>query len=133
MAVPPTPLGRVFGVPMTLRLALFALAFVPQGCAMSGMTMAQTNYLLDIAPNRRRATYVAFSSLLGFPLAWWPVAGAFIIGEARFALGFGIALLAAIGTVTLVTRLREPRAADLAASDNIEHDPPKEQATAAGG
>jgi MFS family permease len=132
--VPPVALGTWLGVPWTLRLVVFSLAFVPQGFAMSGMAMGQTNYLLDIAPNRRRATYLAFSSLVGLPLAWWPVAGALLIGQARFQLGFGVALLAAAGTVAMVLRLREPRAADLGTGEDL---PPEaasdEPVLAAGG
>lgn len=133
LVIPATPLGMWFGVPVTLRLAVFSLAFIPQGCAMSGMTMGQTNYLLDIAPNRRRATYVAFSSLVGFPLAWWPVAGALIIGGARYSLGFAVALLAAVATVVIVTRLREPRAEELAEADGSPILPACEHVSAAGG
>jgi len=122
--LPNVPLGTWVGVPFTLPLALFSLAFIPQGVAMSGLGMGQTNYLLDIAPNRRRATYVAFSSLIGFPLAWWPLAGALIIGEARFALGFAVALAATAASLLNACRLREPRAVD------PHHD---DRAAAAGG
>jgi MFS family permease len=131
LALPRVPLGTWVGVPFTLPLALFSLAFIPQGVAMSGLAMGQTNYLLDIAPNRRRATYVAFSSLIGFPLAWWPVAGALIIGEARFPLGFGIALAATVLSLLNACRLREPRAADLGLEAATV--PPEDRASAAGG
>jgi len=117
LAVPPVPLGTWFGVPFTLRLLVFSIAFIPLGFWVSGMAMGQTNYLLDIAPNRRRSTYLAFSSLVAFPLAWWPVGGALIIGESRFVLGFTVALAAAIGTFVTTVRLQEPRAAHLGLGD----------------
>jgi MFS family permease len=131
LMVPRVPLGTWLGVPFTLPLAVFTLAFIPQGFAMSGMNIGQTNYLLDLAPNRRRPTYVAFSQMLMFPLAWWPVAGALLIGHSRFALGFGVALVAAVGTLAMVVRLQEPRAADLGLEEGTdapdsrlgEHDP----------
>ena len=134
LAVPHTPLGTWFGVPFTLPLAVFSLAFIPQGFAMSGLAMGQTNYLLDIAPNRRRVTYLAFSSLVMFPLAWWPVAGALLIGESRFVLAFVVALLAAVASFTNAWRLREPRAAELGLREDVP--PPGEAgepASAAGG
>jgi MFS family permease len=134
LALPPLRLGAWSGVTFTLPLAVFSLAFIPQGFAMSGLAMGQTNYLLDIAPNRRRATYVAFSSLVMFPLAWWPVAGALIIGESRFVLAFAVALTAAIASFTNAWRLREPRAADLArAADDDRSARPEDHASAAGG
>ncbi|MGQ9731902.1 MAG: MFS transporter [Candidatus Zipacnadales bacterium] len=126
LAIPPTPLGTWFGVPFTLRLAVFALAFVPLGFSMSGTTMGQTNFLLDLAPSQRRPTYLAFSQLVMFPLAWWPVGGAFIIGDSRFAWGFGLAVVASVAACIVVAQLREPRAADLGIQTN-------DQAVAAGG
>ncbi len=111
--VPAVPLGRWLGVPMSLRLAVFSLAFVPLGFATAGQAMGQINFLLDIAPDRRRPTYLGFSYLVMFPLSWAPLLGALVIGESRFALGFAIATAAAIATVLTVLRLREPRADDL--------------------
>ena len=111
--VPDVPLGTWLGIPMTSRLALVVLAFVPMGCAKSGLAMGQTNFLLDIAPNRRRSTYLGYSFVLMAPLAWWPVIGALVIGKDRFALAFGLAAIAAATTVFLVSRLREPRAEEL--------------------
>ncbi|HJN15082.1 MAG TPA: hypothetical protein QGH10_06320, partial [Armatimonadota bacterium] len=112
--VPDVALGVWFGIPMTTRLLLLILAFVPMGCAKSGMAMGQTNFLLDIAPNRRRSTYLGYSFVLMAPLAWWPVVGALIIGNDRFGLAFALAACSAMVTVFLVSRLREPRAEDLA-------------------
>ena len=121
--IPDTPLGTLFGTAFTLRLAVFCLAFFPLGFTMSGQMMGQTNFLLDIAPNRRRPTYLAFSFLVGFPLAWCPAVAALVIGESRFALGFGLALIAAIATVVTTTRLREPRADELGLNGDAETGP----------
>jgi len=112
-AVPATPLGTWFGLPLTLRLAVFSLAFIPLGFAAPGQDIGQTNFLLDIAPERRRSTYLGFSYVVMLPLAWWPVVGALMIGHARFALAFAVGTLAAAATVLIVTRLGEPRAGDL--------------------
>jgi Major Facilitator Superfamily len=113
LAVPPVPLGTWFGLPMTLQLAVFSLAFIPLGSAGPGQDIGQTNFLLDIAPEQRRSTYLGFSYLLMLPLACWPVAGALVIGGSRFGLGFGVATAAAAAMLLTVTRLGEPRAGDL--------------------
>ncbi len=133
LAMPPTRLGTWFGVPFTLPLAVFSLAFIPQGFAMSGLAMGQTNYLLDIAPNRRRVTYLAFSSVVMLPLAWWPVVGALLIGESRFVLAFVVALLAALASFTNAWRLREPRAADLGLKAGLPPPLTAEQSSSAAG
>ncbi len=111
--VPATEIGTLFGVKFTYQLAVFTLAFIPLGFSMTGQMIGQLNFLLDIAPNRRRATYLAFSHLFRFPLAWWPVAGALLIGRTSFVFGFAIAIICSAVTLYLVTRLGEPRAQEL--------------------
>jgi MFS family permease len=133
LVVPATPLGSWSGIQVSLRLAVFSLAFVPLGFATTGQQMGQTNFLLDIAPDRRRPTYLGFSYLVMFPLSWAPVAGALVIGEARFALSFAIATVAAAATVLTVTRLREPRADDLGLNGNSNGSEADNRPLAAGG
>jgi len=132
LAVPPAPLGTWFGLPLTLRLAVFSLAFIPLGFAAPGQDIGQTNFLLDIAPERRRSAYLGFSYLVMLPLAWWPVVGALIIGTARFSLAFALGSLAAAAALLTVTRLDEPRADDLGLAEAPAPEPGLQSVPAGG-
>ena len=110
---PQTILGAtgptVLGMRLTWPLTLMALVFLPLGFSSSGSALGQTNYLLDIAPEGRRGTYLGASSGVTLPLAAMPVVGSLVIGSERFVLGFTLA--AGLGLAALVATfiLEEPR------------------------
>jgi MFS family permease len=90
--------------------AYFVAVFALVGAATGGLELGQSNYLLEVAPPRKRATYLGFQSTVGVPLAWAPLAAALLIGRSdRFMLGFALSLLAALVCLYNVLRLSEVR------------------------
>jgi len=115
---PQTILGStgvaVLGVHLTWPLALMALVFLPLGFATSGSALGQTNYLLDIAPEGRRGTYLGASSGVTLPLTAMPLVGALAIGTDRFTLGFALAAVLGLAAWIAAYVLEEPRVAQCA-------------------
>ena len=100
------PGGMVISLPAVFLAAVFALA----GAAMGGLELAQNNYLLEMAPPRKRSTYLGFLYTVGVPLAWAPFVASLLIGPGdRFMLGFGLSLLAALVCLHSILRLSEVR------------------------
>ena len=106
----PAP-GPSAGATLLSWRAVYLLGvFAVVGSAMSGEQLAQTSYLLEVAPARLLPTYLGFYYTAMFPLAWVPLLGALLIGGAeRYLLGFGLSLLMAIGMLVNVIKLREIR------------------------
>jgi len=112
-----------------LRIAVFALAFMASGALSHGLMTGGPTYLLEIAPEQVRPTYVGFNSALMMPVATLPVAaGAFAARfsyRALFALCIGFGLLARL----LIRRLGDPlpaaelvrRGIDLELDEAIPH------------
>ena len=93
-----------------LRGGYFLLVFVVAGLFLSSQFLGQTNYLLEISDGRTRPTYLGFYFSVLIPLAWMPLVGSLIIGNAgRYHLGFVLSLVAGIGLLINAIKLGEPR------------------------
>ncbi len=93
-----------------LRGGYFLLVFVVAGLFLSSQFLGQTNYLLEISDGRTRPTYLGFYFSVLIPLAWMPLVGSLIIGNAgRYHWGFVLSLVAGIGLLINAIKLGEPR------------------------
>lgn len=100
----------VIGLNVDLRVAYLVAVFAVVGMTTGGRELGQSIYLLEVAPARKRATYLGFMSTVMLPLAWAPLLASLLIGRAdRFMLGFGLSLAAALICLYNVARLSEVR------------------------
>jgi MFS family permease len=87
---------------------LFGLIFVIYGAALSGQTLANMTYVLDVAEPEQRPAYVGLTNtILGF-VAFVPVIGGLLVDSFGFEFVFIITFL--VGFVAVVTSglLHEP-------------------------
>ena len=92
-----------------LRALLFILAFIMGAIGARGCFMGTTNYLLEIAPEDRRPSYMAFMRVLQAPTLLMPLVGGTIAEWVSFQATFILACAAGLGTLLLIVRLDEPR------------------------
>lgn len=90
---------------------LFIAAFMLGAVATRGGFMGSTNYLLEIAPEERRPSYMAFMRVLQAPTVLMPLVGGTVAEWISFQAAFLLSGLAALATLALVLRLDEPRRA----------------------
>ena len=108
--LPTDPLFRLYGLVFSQQFLAMTGAFLLLGVAATGQALAEINYLMEIAPERKRPTYLGINALVTTVLAASPVLGAMLIGDARrFALGFWISAALALGALYAARRLRNPR------------------------
>ncbi len=92
-----------------VRVVLIALAFVAVGFIVPAQAVGEMNYILDLAPERRRSTWVGFSQLLRLPAALIPALGG-AIAEISYVLLFLVSLAFWLpGTILAYTGIEEPR------------------------
>lgn len=100
------------GSPAVYNLPAVAcvLAFVMGVSARRGCMMGTTNYLLEIAPDNRRPTYLAFMRILQAPPSLLaPVIGGTVAQWVSFEAAFALSCGAAAATFLLAGVLAEPR------------------------
>ncbi|MBC7287946.1 MAG: MFS transporter [Armatimonadetes bacterium] len=99
-------LGMAVSPAMWWMLGIFGVS----GFAQAGLTIGITNYLLELSPEPQRLTYLAFFYLSSLPNAFWPIAGAALIGEGgRYLAAFAFALVLAMAMLVNALRLDELR------------------------
>jgi len=99
-------LGRAVPSPETV---FFGIIFACYGLGYAGTLLGGINYLLDIAPPRRRSTYVAFMNAFTTPLTFAPVLGGFLVDIFSFRFVFALSAFLAIGGTIASRSLRDPR------------------------
>ena len=87
---------------------LYPVTFLFVGISLSTANWSFTNYILDIAPSKDRATYVGLTNTLGGLLVLAPVLGGAILDATSFGALFAISLTIFALATMVVTRL--PRA-----------------------
>lgn len=92
-----------------LKALLFVGAFILGAVSTRGGFMGTTNYLLEIAPEDRRPTYMAFMRVLQAPTVLMPLTLGTVAEQVSFPAAFALAATAALATCLLVRRLEEPR------------------------
>lgn len=99
----------LLGWETNLQVLILGTAFVGSGLFLASLTIGYTNYLMDIAPEDKRPSYMGFSTAFTLPLAAAPLAfgwGADVVG---YEPVFVIALILAVGALYLFLQLPEPR------------------------
>ena len=94
---------------LDLRLTIYLLVFATAAPAFSANGIAYTNYLLEIAPETRRPTYVGFMYTIGTPLAFTACLGGYLADVTSPEFVFVLSQVFAITAVWLVWRMDEPR------------------------
>ncbi len=94
---------------INLRTVVLGAAFVGSGLFLASLMIGYMNYMMDIAPDSQRPSYLGFSAGFTMPLALAPV----VFGWAADALGyktvFVTALILALGALYFARDLPEPR------------------------
>jgi len=98
---------EVLGFPAPI--AFYFLAFLGLGLGMDGLMIGGVNYLLDIAPEKRRPTYIGFMYTFASPLMLVPVAAGYLVERVSFEFVFAASLLFGIAAVGWTWFMREPR------------------------
>ena len=105
----------LFNRQLNLQIVILGAAFVGSGLFLASMTIGYDNYLMDIAPEHQRPSYIGFSTAFTVPLAIAPVVfgwGADLFG---YQPAFISALLIAAVALYLYLQLPEPRRVMLSA------------------
>ncbi|MEW6752121.1 MAG: MFS transporter [Candidatus Latescibacterota bacterium] len=94
-----------------LRAGAFLLAWVLGSLAGQSRGMAGTNYILELAPEETRPSYLAFMSVMLAPVALVPLLAGAVAEALSFAAAFALSLAFALVAHALIRRLAEPRQA----------------------
>lgn len=109
-SLPRDPAWHWGGVAVNFPAIFLTGVFALVGAATGGLELAQNNYLLEVAPPRKRSTYLGFLYAVGVPLAWAPFVASLLIGpHDRFLLGFALSLAAVLVCLYNLLRLSEVR------------------------
>ena len=96
-------------VGLSLPVLVFLLVFATAAPAMSANGMGYTNYLLEIAPETRRPTYVGFMYTLATPLAFSAWLGGLLADATSPQVVFVVSQVFAVAGIWLAWRMDEPR------------------------
>ena len=107
---------------ITPALACLILAHAIFTTTNGGFMIGRMNYLLEIAPEDRRPSYIAFMDMMLAPTAIFPLLGGFIAERISFQTNFLISILFGLLTLYYAYRLGEPRNKQLYKCSNS--DPP---------
>ena len=107
--VNPLPLHVPFLNGYDLRSVTFILAFVVSGVAFRGRFIGELNYLLELAPEEKRPSYLAFMSVLLAPTVLVPLVAGLIAQLISFQASFALSFVFCAGAFLTMLRLSEPR------------------------
>jgi MFS family permease len=94
-----------------LRAVLAGAVFFLAGLAGPARAQGETNYILDLAPEQRRSTYLAFSHTTVAPLTAVPLLAGWLAERTSYATLFAVCLgFAGLTNILAATGLHEPRA-----------------------
>jgi len=88
---------------------LFILLFILLGFSITGQTIGNINFLLDIAPSKDRPAYVSLKGTLKAPVLVFPLIGGVIIQHLSYRFLFMVTILALFAGFILSFQLNEPR------------------------
>ncbi len=91
------------------QVALLSVAFGAGGFYLSSLTIGSMNYMMDIAPERKRPSYLAFMGLFTLPMALAPMAYGWAADALGYRVVFTTGLVLAAAAFYFATQLLEPR------------------------
>lgn len=90
-------------------VAGFGAVFFFVGFAMSGLRLGHSNYMLDLAPEKERPTYLGFMNTFIAPVALLSAVGGVVVEITSYETLFIIALAASVLALAFGIQLEEPR------------------------
>ncbi|MEA1926732.1 MAG: MFS transporter, partial [Candidatus Auribacterota bacterium] len=88
---------------------LFIGLFFLVGVFITGRTIGNTNFMLDIAPAKERPAYISLKGTLALPIVVCPLLGGIIAQNSSYVILFGITVLLTLGGFIFSFFLTEPR------------------------
>ncbi len=106
-----TPSGgfEILGYGISYRMLVLCLCFVGSGIYTAHVWPGYNNYVLDIAPERKRPSYLGFTNLFIAPVGIVPLAFGWVAQTVSIVLVFAIGALFALAAALLSLRIYEPR------------------------
>ncbi len=96
---------------VTPSVEIFYLVFVLSSAGMSGAGLGHFNLVMEFAPPREVATFIALSSLSVAPIRFiMPLVGGELVDRAGYLPIFIFSAIACLAATVLLLRVREPRA-----------------------
>jgi MFS family permease len=93
-----------------VALYVFGVVFIAYGAALSGQILANLGYILDIAPDELRPTYIGLANtILGF-VSFIPIVGGEIVDRYGYEEVFLTATFLSLGAVFLSGALTDTHA-----------------------
>ena len=108
--------SAMWDVPLTLvvwetnlQIIILGLAFIGSGFYLASLSIGFTNYLMDIAPDEKRPSYIGFSTAFTVPLSFAPLLFGWSADVFGYLPIFIAALVLSLGSLYLFLQLPEPR------------------------
>jgi MFS family permease len=99
----------ILGSAFNLRGITFMFTFALAGLVIAGRFIGDSNYLLEIAPDEQRPSYLAFMSVMLAPTSAIPLFGGMIAELISFQATFALSFLFGLMSYLLMFKLEEPR------------------------
>ncbi|MCD6362021.1 MAG: MFS transporter [Armatimonadetes bacterium] len=93
----------------SMRVTVLSAAFVASGFFLACLLIGSMNYTMDIAPERKRPSYMAFLGAFTLPLAVMPLLYGWAADVLGYRVVFGAGLLLAVVSLVFSLALPEPR------------------------
>lgn len=94
-------LAHLLGGDPKISPVLYSLAFVFMGVSASGRSLGDMNYLLEIAPERERPSYIGFMNTYMIPFSFLPFIGGILVEAVSFQVILIISLISNLLSITL--------------------------------
>ncbi|MFP3903273.1 MAG: MFS transporter [Armatimonadota bacterium] len=105
----PEGVFEIFGYALSYRVVALALCYTGGGAFASIASTGYTNYMLDIAPQRMRPSYMAFERVFISPVGFIPICFGWLVDAVSYQLVFGIGAALSAVAIFFAVRLDEPR------------------------
>lgn len=99
----------LFGLQTNLQIIILGAAFAGSGVFLASLQIGYNNYLMDIAPEDQRPSYIGFSTAFTVPLALAPIIFGWTADILGYQPAFVTALILCVGALYLFIQLPEPR------------------------
>jgi len=100
--------GQIFGT-INSQVLFLVLSFAVSGAVSGGQIIGSAAYMLEIAPRRRRPTFIGFTNLFALPLVFTGLVAGLISEHLGFEMAFLLAAGFSIVSIFVARTLREYR------------------------